>query len=426
MRKKFLAMLMMLAMSITLFACNRQDKVSTVSENGISGAAVVKHPFANDNYLYMNWMEGKFSDDTEVVEGIIQLSKTTGRRKTIRMDGDFLLAYVTDTDIYYRRAEQNENVALYRAPIVKGADGAEEPDFSKKEKILKEDKGIGDVYVNEDYILYASYEDYVVKYDRASGEKKKFNLESIAGCIIYTEGNTVILGSDNIDGYYYLDLEKNRMIHFAERIYSDSTQPHAAAGEYFYFETQEGICRYNMKNNKIDLYLSSGEIEAVCKEIAERDKKGRYEESYVTEIFSYGKKLYIQTQIDCRAGGKYHMNYAMLCVDLDGDKKVVYDEKHTKVMQGNSAERAGYDKDVFNSGRFLTIVEDKAILILNEKGKTKQQVAVYDMTTGELEKISKKDSSYYLPYSDSAEPFGCDDFEISKSYMRYMSDRYEE
>ena len=61
-------------------------------------------------------------------------------------------------------------------------------------------------------------------------------------------------------------------------------------------------------------------------------------------------------------------------------------------------------------------------MILNKNEATEQQLAYYNLHSKEFRLISKEDKEYFIPYMDTKEAFGKDDYELKESFMAVMPD----
>lgn len=406
-------------------------KNTSKKEKGISVKKGEEHPFGNKNFIYRKWKKG-----------VMQISRKTGKRKIYKNKKLWELAYVTEDMLYYKSGGVKRMI-LYGVPIVKKSGSSIETtklDFKNRKVILKERGWIEEVYVASDYILYHFRDDnstlgdeeaeYTIKYTKKTGKKKYFKMQSITYDISYVKDDRFIFGCDNLDGYYCLDLHTNKMTHFAKKYYDITAKDlnaHAGFGEKFFYAADETkIMVYDMKNKKNQLYVSDKKIEKMCKKHAKNVKKGTYICYWLTDMFCYEGKLYIQVQLDWKKDKKYHMNYVMFSLDLKKGKKLSYEKEISKVLQKNSDDSTAW-KYVYNPGKLLTIVDDMAILSFNDSRlkSGEQQIATYNMKTKKLKKVTSKYSGgymvgYYLPYSDSLDPYYLVD-----EYMRYMPDYFE-
>lgn len=439
-----MVLLVLLSFNLCTYAKNERDfgktdisgSVVRAEENiptdGTSGKSTL-HPFANENFIYRD--KGK---------GIQQISKETGDIRYFANEATRFMniCYVTEQCIFYKYYEKKECM-LCRLPIVKTysdySGNIEELDFKNRAEVLREKGTIWDIYVTDEYILYHfrddygimknKYDCYAVKYNRETGEKKYFKLDSVGYEFSYVEGDCVILSCDNEDGYHCLDLKKDDMTHFDKKLSTTTLNPSVGFdGRFYYANSDDSVKVYDMAEKTNRVFLNRKAITSVCKKVAGNVGKGwKYDASFLCDMFYYGDKMYLQVQLDLIRKKHFYMNYIMLSVDMkDENVRLKYEKELTNMMQRSWFVKknqkaavwwkyAKYWEDEWNFGRFLTIVDDTAILILDD---SPAQVASYDMKTGELKKISKDDMAYYLPYSDSDAPY----YGELEDSMHYMPD----
>lgn len=380
----------------------------------------IRHSFSNEHFIYK-----------KTRKGVLQISKETGEQRTFYQKKFWYLSYVTEHNLYYTSFRRNQTF-LYCVPIVNTSTSttniSEKPDFSKRKKIAQEKEYIWDVYVTKNYILYLADRRDVfaaVKYNKKTGHKKEFRFDSVCYEPMYAQNHKYIFCGINGEGYYCLDLKKDKLIHFSD-MWANDCDPCVGAKGFFYYSTNHTsnptIRVYDTVHNYDAHFLSFKKIRAYCKKIAKNKKDGKFKSCDLCDLFCYKETLYLQVQLNWRKGKKYHMNYVMFSIDLQNkEKELKYDEIITKLMQGNSYPKRAW-RYVYNSGRILTIIDDTAFLVLNQKGRRIQQIATYDMQTGKLENVGREQAGYYLPFSVSTEPYY---FGVDESTMHFMPEYFE-
>lgn len=142
---------------------------AAVSGHDVSGQAVSGEAVSGQavQYYYERQEEGS----------VTRICLETGEEKQIPIDGIDRIIYVEKDALYYTKPnDHNKHYCngLWRAPIERQADGSEEPETGRAERV----KGVphiccgDDIYMDEEYIVYReATEENVIRHDRRSGKK---------------------------------------------------------------------------------------------------------------------------------------------------------------------------------------------------------------------------------------------------------------
>lgn len=176
--KRHLHMISMCVLALGLLSgCGgefaEETETGTDASRALTGAAVSEHDVSGQavsgqavQYYYQMQEEGS----------VTRICLETGEEKRIPIDGIDRIIYLGKDALYYTKlADDNEDYwySLWRAPIERQADGSEEPETDRAEKV----KGLShmcygnDIYMDEKYIVYSAAEENVIRYDRGSGKK---------------------------------------------------------------------------------------------------------------------------------------------------------------------------------------------------------------------------------------------------------------
>ena len=142
---------------------------AAVSGHDVSGQAVSGEAVSGQavQYYYERQEEGS----------VTRICLESGEEKRIPIDGIDRIIYVEKDALYYTKPNDHNKhycYGLWRAPIERQADGSEEPETGRAERV----KGVphiccgDDIYMDEEYIVYReATEENVIRHDRRSGKK---------------------------------------------------------------------------------------------------------------------------------------------------------------------------------------------------------------------------------------------------------------
>ena len=417
---------------------------SSVSESSVHGEdsdEIVKkldielekeqdHFYANKTSYFM-----EIKDVGGNVIGFDQLVKNSGDRNAIRPDFFITLLGVTDEGVYYaKKVEDTQNsyaAALYRIPFKKGKSGKTKLDKGKEEVILEEPNGfVPDkaAYIDSHYIVYQPYMECVIKYDRKTKEKTELPTLSSTNSIVAAGEDVLIIAdpANNDEFLYRLDLDSGEW----EEIWVDDENllegVMTAHSGYLFCVRGDDVWAYDIKKKKREKLASRKQLLRACEQAVDVTGGEKPKEVYVEKLFCYNGKLYTQLQINWESGVDQRMGYAMFHMDFSEKKRQLeYDVSLSICMSSRSAEsvHAVTPTIKWNSGRCHDIIEDgRVIMILNKNEATEQQLAYYNLHSKEFRLISKEDKEYFIPYMDTKEAFGKDDYELKESFMAVMPD----
>lgn len=151
-----------------------ETETGTDTSRALTGAAVSGHDVSGQavsgqavQYYYERREEGS----------VTRICLETGEEKRIPIDGIDRIIYVEKDALYYTKPnDHNKHYCdgLWKAPIERQADGSEEPETDRAERV----KGVphiycgDDVYMDEEYIVYReAVEENVIRHDRRSEKK---------------------------------------------------------------------------------------------------------------------------------------------------------------------------------------------------------------------------------------------------------------
>ncbi|MCM1244317.1 MAG: hypothetical protein NC293_01580 [Roseburia sp.] len=333
--------------------------------------------------------------------------------EVLYVDADWLYYDVTLFDV--------DEEITYRAPIKKDATGQDVVDFSKEEEIAKEIL-IYPLYIDSDYYFYhwisaTVRQGEIVKYD-LKNKREVAQMDEPYGSIIRLNDHYIMLGSDAI---YIQELDSASWSKLSDYIEDcddpeDTVVCNAEAVFYprYLTEKQEDlrfeIIRYDGDQER--KFVTWEQLDRAAKKAAGVKK---LDVCMPDEMFFQGDRLYIQMQTGWMEGKTYHMEYMIFSQGEKGDGSGLrYEKELTECMKSYVKEQPGKWTDstevdvadmVVNDAQCIAMIEGKAYLSLFDYGKDKGRLGCYDLDTGELEWLGKKDAAFYKLGYDCGDPF---------------------
>ena len=383
--------------------------------------------YANSTHVYREYKDEEY--ESNPAKGIIQYTKSGEKQRTYKMkDFEGLLA-VTEKEIYFAGGKDDDTPSrLCRIPISKGKGGAE-LQTDKTEVIFTDKGGIqhddDKFYIDEDYIVYISYGDYIVKYNRKTEKKVQIPVDNNSNHIETACQRGLIITNDNTDEVYLLDLHKDKLVSIIPPSeYTRWDFMTAGDGNLFHCNLDfsgkdgNGIWVYQGDSGKNRLLVSERRIKEAVDGLAVPDNPCHIGKPVAKTVWAWSgatfyqdDKLYITFQIDWAADKKCWGQNIIFSVDMlkwDGKETSLHYEKElTDVLSRESDSRAYHlmegdvpvnDEEVYewNPSQILGIEGKKAILNLYRKKEKCGEFIYYDLDTGKYYRIEKDKSREYL------------------------------
>lgn len=474
--KKNRCILLMLAVLLVLTGSGVMGCGGNVINNGsdsrardsvVSGASVLKGKdlpvrgeFCTDTNIYINVLKEKKQSDVEEGEyvynddipGVVQTRLDGSFKKEIDMGEHFCsLIRVSGAWLYYITQEEtskDKNTSqIYRIPIKKGADGYDQVETTKRQKVL-EDKfcslyGEDFILVDEDYLVYIrdveNYDTEIVVYDLKKKEEIDFGEGKSDQCddveevwrmedqyAVLTEWDLLVMSPGMVEwkgvlnGGYTRDGEKTHNNRF-----------------FFYecFPTEEDECEYtpgpdHMEKDTIRIYdgredqgfVTRNELQEAVENAVRsldnftKDDLGEWE---IDELFCDDSKCYIQIEYTGTHDGIYHTGYLMLSKSV-GDKQVRYEKDMTECMRFHEKEYEGTwwvkkkkekkvvkENSIINPARCSNVINGKVHFCFHDK-ENERHWACYEPAAGQFSEYTRQDPILYECYYDGL-------------YMEYLS-----
>lgn len=406
------------------------------------------HPFSNETNFYREYFSTTRSgaeNEYEYTIGFVQYVKSdVSERKQIKIKGFDHLQYVTEEGVYYTRENSSDKdvCEFWRMPIRKGADGNDVLDEAGAEKIFTENEypySYSSAYVDSRYIVYMTSE-YAVRFDRNSKTRTRHQLEKQEGAQIRIVHNGELV-IDQWDGFYQWNLETDEW----KRFWKDPSarvMPSASWDKCFFYsyetpeeETGEEIRMYDLSNGENRKLFTDDQISQTCEEVI-RKEAGEIKDIHVYKLFCQKGKLYVEVQVNWERSvfdDYYRMNYLMFETDLTMAPELHLNEKMMECIERWSAEDSMKDMEewygyIWNAGRCHSMVEGKAIFIMNREGDENRNIIYsYDLSDESCREITSADLDFFLPFYD-ANRTDYDSFEwqMGEEDMEFLPEELEE
>lgn len=206
--KKMLAIIMILAMAVSLCACKRGNESADDNSafgNTASGSAIEEvskysldeirsvtpllylHNSRNAYRVY----NGSRSEIQQLsFEGRVLSTITVPEPSTVdeELEMGLTIQKVTDSEILFSVDKDNDEEELWSIPVKRDGGATDQPQIDQAEKILSVEADLSILYVDEQYISYVAYEDFCTRYKEYDRIQRK---------------NIVIAGNDTKFEYYF-------------------------------------------------------------------------------------------------------------------------------------------------------------------------------------------------------------------------------
>lgn len=430
---------------------------SRTGDSVVSGASVwkgkdlpVRGNFCTDTNIYINVLKedkqpdvesGEYDYNTDV-PGVVQTRLDGSFKKEVDMGEQFRsLISVSGGWLYYLTQEeisQDKNTSqIYRIPIKKGADGYDQVETEKRQKVLEDkfynsyDKNY--ILVDEDYLVYIrELEDFdteIVMYDLKKKEEIDFgegksnqydNVEEIWRMedqyAVLTERDLFVTLPEMVEWKSVLDGGYMR----------DGKETHN--NRFFFYEcfpAEEDECEYtpgpdHMKKDTIRMYdgredqgfVTRNELQEAVENATwslddfTKEDLGEWE---IDELFCDDSKCYIQIEYTGTHDGIYHTGYLMLSKSVD-DNQVRYEKDMTECMRSHEKEYGGAwyvkkrkenkvvkENSIINPARCSNVINGKVHFCFHDK-ENKRHWACYEPAADHFSEYNRQDPILYECY----------------------------
>ncbi|MCH5252334.1 MAG: hypothetical protein J1F22_05110 [Lachnospiraceae bacterium] len=412
---------------------------NTVSGSAVHEAGTVEKKeepsyFGNSSNYYLILSEFVYELSGHNKDGIVQFRNDGTKVGVVEIKNIERICYVDDDGVYYTKSH-GDMCQLCYLPVIKEA-GEDKPLEKKKEEVLLEEDWsdpeefycedeIVDLKVNSEYFFYTNPKQEYVRYNRKT---KKKTVESPLGktswedvTVLGTFGNKVLLGCSNDEKSILcsqnLDTMKWEILHEEKSWITFETEYNRAItqnGEVLFYATAypgyadnlPDIRGYDSRANREELLCTGAEIEkGLKKEGLVEDKNSEFNFIIGDAFCGPENRLYLQLQVIEENDTIYETRHVIFSIGME-EKTLVYEKELCEAIWQNSVyERALWKNHLDincktspityrqNAGQCITIIGDRAILILSQP-EDKSQFAYFDLTEGKFQKFSRKSKEF--------------------------------
>ncbi len=397
------------------------------------GAADVSDKKAASNEQTGDWNQYTFSNDSHVyysdlyVDGDAQIIeydwKDHSERKIPKKDVDQIL-YVDNDWVYYTTTVVTENDEeddtfqsnLWRAPVETGMLKDE-----KEELLFTEEEGFHSCRLLGDgqYLVYTTisddvYKKYDLKEKRFIGnfDSEEYEYPQVLG----VTGEEIVLGLGS--GLACQDIAGESVDVISE--YAPAYEPLVAMSDsdVFYEEgyDEDEIWRYHLADGSREKLCERRQIkELLSKEGFLDESGGKKHTYYVDHLVAAGDRLYIQIDISWKENGVGYRNKVMCSVKPGGGESLRYEKELTKCLKNPKENQKVFTKYYyranseevlfFSRGSVIAASGQQIYFCLYEPKKDKNTLACYDLTSGSLKFLTKKDEESIRLLAEGILPF---------------------
>lgn len=387
-----------------------------------------KHRFCSDSQLY--YMDNR---DQEHGDILFEHALADGSERQIKIENLCELWYADNDWVYYEKlVEESEEDVVFliqfcRAPVEDGRMN------EKKEEVLFEKGHISILYCDGRYVLYdtytSPYDDEYTEYDIYDIKEKEHFIggKDSVEVLAVIDGSAFICGC--LDGteaaMYRQDLNSRKISKISDEYAAGGTIAYTES-EFFYLDSyadHPAIWNYHLsddnhlKNVSKEKIVTDTQIkDFLMQEGFLDDSRGEYPDYFVERLFLYGERLYVQVEIfwfGSDMESTMYRNKVVFSTGIKNGEGIRYEKELTRCLANPEKNQKVVDKyfyrgtapTVFLSrGTCIGMVEDKCFMRLYHTEKKKNMLAYYDLLTGELKYLTKKDSEWYRLLYDGMLP----------------------
>lgn len=399
------------------------------------GAADVPDKKAASNEKTGDWNQYTFSNDSHVYYAdlyddnvnngkIIEYDwKDRSERKISKKDLDQIL-YVDNDWVYYSTLVVTENDEedtfqgnLWRAPVEAGMLRDE-----KEELLFTEEEGFYSCRLPGDgrYLIYMTISDN--KYKKYDLKEKRFirnfdfeDDEYIE--ILGVTGEQIVLDLES--GLACQDIAGESVDVISE--YAPACKPLVAMSDSDVFYVEDGyssdeIWRYHLADGSREKLGAKRQIKELLRGEGFLDASGgKKHKYYVDHLVAAGDRLYIQIDISWEENGVAYRNKVMCSVKAGGGENLRYEKELTKCLKNPKENQKVFTKYYyranseevlfFSRGSVIAASGQQIYFCLYEPKKDKNTLACYDLTSGSLKFLTKKDEESIRLLAEGILPF---------------------
>lgn len=409
------------------------DAVRTDAVSG--GAADVSDKKAASNEQTEDWNQYTFSNDSHVYYADLYIDdvdcgkiieydrKDRSERKIFKKDLDQLL-YVDNDWVYYTTTVVTENDKedtfqsnLWRAPVEAGMLRDE-----KEELLFTEEEGFHSCRLLGDgrYLLYTTisddmYKKYDLKEKRFVGnfDSEDYEYPQVFGAT----GEQIVL--DLGGNLFCQDIAGESVDMISE--YATSYEPLVAMSDSDVFYVEDGyssdeIWRYHLADGSREKLGAKRQIKELLRGEGFLDASGGKKHTYyVDHLVAAGDRLYMQIDIRWEKNGVTYRNKVICSVKPGSGESLRYEKELTKCLKNPKENQKVFTKQYyranseevlfFSRGSVIAASGQQIYFCLYEPKKDKNTLACYDLASGSLKFLTKKDEESIRLLAEGILPF---------------------
>ncbi len=392
------------------------------TENFVSGKKSSKYRFCNDSHLY--YMEDGF-------QPIIEYDLSDGSRREIKFGKEDRIAaicYVDDDSVWYMKEIETESYPfhqreLWKAPVENEKLNVKKEEFVFSDPLIMSEKQF---YCDGRYLLYTTDADLSSYYRKYDLKEKKYVYnatpnedEDEVDMIVAVTGGAAFI--EGYDGLFRQNIDSSEKVTITEEIIDQKVA--VTEEDLFYLEesgdedTEEyynNIWQYHLEDGSKKEIITEEQIQKVLKaqgllKSAKRPEMAEY-------IFISGDRLYVQVSLDWKENGVLMSEKVVLSQKIGSKNELRYEKGLTECLANPEKNQKKFEKiyddeddegemSLFLSrGTCLYMSGKKCFLYLYDPEQDKNRVACYDLSSGSMKFLTKKDPDWYLPFYDGALP----------------------
>lgn len=388
-----------------------------------------KYRFCNDSHLYYmedDWepiVEYDLSDGSrrEIKFGKEQLGENPVKRivSLCRVDNDWVW-YVKEIETDACPFHQRE---LWRAPIENKKLNVKKEEFVFSDPLVMSEVQI---YCDGRYLLYTTDTDlssYYRKYDLKE-KKYVYNAEpnededevdmlvAVAGGAAFVEG---------YDGLFRQNIDSTETVTVTKEIIDQKMA--ATEEDLFYLQEAEeeeeddyvfNIWQYHVPDGSKKEIITDEQLQKALKA---QGLLNSAKQSMTPEyLFVSGDRLYVQVDLRWRENKVIIQRKAVFSQKIGGKDGLRYEKGLTECLANPVKNQKKFEKiyddeddegemSLFLSrGTCLYMSEEKCFMELYDPEQDKNRVACYDLSSGSMKFLTKKDPDWYVPFYDGVLP----------------------
>lgn len=423
------------------------DGKNAASGASVSGAAVSgqeqaapKGTYCSDTNIYIQaWQVDEQQTDSEYViyvPALVQTRPDGSGRKMIDMGENFAaLAGVAGQWLYYATHNNTlgeNDVCIWRIPIEKGADGYDEIDTSRKEKIIEDALDVDQILVDDNYLIYTRPNEVVV-YDLQKKEEIDIKTdENMAAFNMVEEvwrmgGQYVVYAMEELLAVSPPGETEWRSVIGDGYLISDESTHNEQFMFYECFPIEEDECEYKPKADYMERdairvndgredrsFITRKELKEAVEDAVRGLGKFTVEECdewLVVNMLCEDNLCLIEVMVTGTHDGIYYMGNVILS-KREGSSEIRYEKGLTEYVwerekkwhgkwyvKKKKEEKVIKENSIVNPVCCRNIKDGRVYFYFHDE-ESKRKLAYYELDSGQCGQITSQDALYYASFCD--------------------------